>query len=37
MHTISQQLQARDTHYEDVGKAMLSDGTSAPLSTSQRA
>src|SRR3954470_13005070 len=37
MHTISQQLQARDTHYEDVGKAMLSDGASAPLSTSQRA
>jgi len=23
MHTITQQLQARDTHYEDVGKAIL--------------
>ena len=23
MHTIAQQIQARDTHYEDVGKAML--------------
>ncbi len=23
MHTIAQQLQARDTHYEDVGKAIL--------------
>jgi indole-3-acetate monooxygenase len=37
MHTISQQLQARDTHYEDVGRAVLSEGGSAPLSTSQRA
>jgi hypothetical protein len=24
MHAINQQLQARDTHYEDVGKAILS-------------
>ena len=27
MHAIAQQLQARDTHYEDVGRAILSDGT----------
>ncbi|OKO79737.1 acyl-CoA dehydrogenase [Bradyrhizobium sp. NAS80.1] len=26
MHAIAQQLQARDTHYEDVGKAILSEG-----------
>jgi alkylation response protein AidB-like acyl-CoA dehydrogenase len=26
MHAISQQIQARDTHYEDVGKAMLGSG-----------
>ena len=36
MHAIAQQLQARDTHYEDVGKAILSGGTEAPLTTSQR-
>ena len=24
MHAITQQIQARDTHYEDVGKAILS-------------
>ena len=23
MHAIAQQIQARDTHYEDVGKAIL--------------
>ena len=23
MHAIAQQVQARDTHYEDVGKALL--------------
>jgi hypothetical protein len=23
MHTIAQQIQARDTHYEDVGKMIL--------------
>ena len=37
MHAITQQIQARDTHYEDVGKALLSEGADAPLSTSQRA
>jgi alkylation response protein AidB-like acyl-CoA dehydrogenase len=26
MHAITQQIQARDTHYEDVGKAILSGG-----------
>ena len=26
MHAIAQQIQARDTHYEDVGKAMLGIG-----------
>ncbi|MDA9399368.1 acyl-CoA dehydrogenase family protein [Bradyrhizobium sp. CCBAU 45389] len=26
MHAIAQQIQARDTHYEDVGKAILSAG-----------
>lgn len=26
MHAIAQQIQARDTHYEDVGKAILSEG-----------
>jgi hypothetical protein len=26
MHAIKQQIQARDTHYEDVGKAMLGVG-----------
>ncbi|HVI67494.1 MAG TPA: acyl-CoA dehydrogenase, partial [Bradyrhizobium sp.] len=24
MHTIAQQIQARDTHYEDAGRAILS-------------
>ncbi|KJC49600.1 acyl-CoA dehydrogenase family protein [Bradyrhizobium sp. LTSP857] len=28
MHAITQQIQARDTHYEDVGKGILSGGTS---------
>jgi indole-3-acetate monooxygenase len=37
MHAIAQQIQARDTHYEDVGKALLSDGADAPLTTSQKA
>jgi alkylation response protein AidB-like acyl-CoA dehydrogenase len=27
MHTIAQQIQARDTHYEDVGKAILGAGS----------
>ncbi|HEV3498898.1 MAG TPA: acyl-CoA dehydrogenase family protein [Bradyrhizobium sp.] len=27
MHAIAQQIQARDTHYEDVGKAILGAGT----------
>lgn len=30
MHAIAQQLQARDTHYEDVGKAILSAGAATP-------
>lgn len=29
MHAIAQQLQARDSHYEDVGRALLSGGSSA--------
>jgi indole-3-acetate monooxygenase len=30
MHAIAQQLQARDTHYEDVGRAILATGLAAP-------
>jgi alkylation response protein AidB-like acyl-CoA dehydrogenase len=30
MHTIAQQIQARDTHYEDAGKAILSANLSTP-------
>ena len=30
MHAIAQQLQARDTHYEDVGRAILSTGAITP-------
>lgn len=30
MHAINQQLQARDTHYEDVGKAILSGNLGGP-------
>lgn len=30
MHAINQQLQARDTHYEDVGKAILSGNLAGP-------
>jgi hypothetical protein len=30
MHAIAQQVQARDTHYEDVGKAILSADPGAP-------
>jgi hypothetical protein len=31
MHAIAQQVQARDTHYEDVGKAILAGhGATAP-------
>src|SRR4030081_13217 len=37
MHAIAQQIQARDTHFEDVGKAILSEGAEAPRTTSQRA
>jgi alkylation response protein AidB-like acyl-CoA dehydrogenase len=37
MHAIAQQIQARDTHYEDVGKAILSHGSDAPRTTSQLA
>jgi len=29
MHAIAQQIQARDTHYEDVGKAILASGVDA--------
>jgi alkylation response protein AidB-like acyl-CoA dehydrogenase len=36
MHAIAQQIQARDTHYEDVGKAILGGGTEALRTTSQR-
>jgi indole-3-acetate monooxygenase len=37
MHAIAQQIQARDSHFEDVGKAILSEGAEAPRTTSQRA
>jgi alkylation response protein AidB-like acyl-CoA dehydrogenase len=30
MHAISQQVQARDIHYEDVGKAILGGHSNAP-------
>ena len=30
MHAIAQQIQARDTHYEDVGKAILGTNSDAP-------
>jgi len=30
MHAIAQQIQARDAHYEDVGKAILSGHLDAP-------
>src|SRR3954447_4932824 len=30
MHAINQQLQARDTHYEDIGKAILSGNLGGP-------
>ncbi len=30
MHAIAQQIQARDTHYEDVGKAILGSNLSKP-------
>jgi alkylation response protein AidB-like acyl-CoA dehydrogenase len=30
MHAIAQQVQARDTHYEDVGKAILAADPSTP-------
>ena len=33
MHAIAQQIQARDTHYEDVGKAILTAGPGATNST----
>ncbi len=34
MHAIAQQIQARDTHYEDVGKALLAAGPGATRSAS---
>ena len=30
MHAIAQQIQARDTHYEDVGKMILTDMRQSP-------
>jgi hypothetical protein len=33
MHAIAQQIQARDTQYEDAGKAILSSDLAAPPST----
>jgi alkylation response protein AidB-like acyl-CoA dehydrogenase len=33
MHTIAQQIQARDTHYEDAGKAILMSNLSRPPTT----
>jgi alkylation response protein AidB-like acyl-CoA dehydrogenase len=33
MHTIAQQIQARDTHYEDAGKAILSANLATPPTT----
>jgi hypothetical protein len=36
MHAIAQQIQARDTHYEDVGKAILGGGAEVLRTTSQR-
>jgi alkylation response protein AidB-like acyl-CoA dehydrogenase len=33
MHTIAQQIQARDTHYEDAGKVILSARLGAPPTT----
>src|SRR5438309_2850984 len=33
MHTIAQQIQARDTHYEDAGKVILSARFSTPPTT----
>jgi alkylation response protein AidB-like acyl-CoA dehydrogenase len=33
MHTIAQQIQARDTHYEDAGKAILSAKLNTPPAT----
>jgi indole-3-acetate monooxygenase len=33
MHAINQQLQARDTHYEDIGKAILSGNLAGPPTT----
>ena len=33
MHAIAQQIQARDTQYEDAGKAILSGDLAAPPST----
>jgi len=34
MHAIAQQIQARDTHYEDVGKALLTASPGATTSVS---
>jgi hypothetical protein len=30
MHAINQQLQARDTHYEDIGRVILSGNFASP-------
>ena len=33
MHAINQQIQARDTHYEDAGKAILAENLNTPPTT----
>jgi indole-3-acetate monooxygenase len=33
MHAIAQQIQARDTHYEDAGKAILAANLNTPPTT----
>jgi hypothetical protein len=33
MHAIAQQIQARDTQYEDAGKAILAGNLGAPPTT----
>ena len=36
MHAIAQQIQARDTHYEDVGKAILGNSSERPAITKMK-
>jgi hypothetical protein len=33
MHAIAQQIQGRDAHYEDAGRAILADNLDAPPTT----